>query len=215
MSKARATLVASPELARHVLDSGGTPLILHEAPPEWVMHAEASLGETPTVLWVTIFASDEPLDAVLGAARELQDVDFLITGDRRRAPSALIESAPENVEFTGFWADEGYARLISRADMMLVLTTEPASVPRAAFEAVEGMRPLVLSETAGLRELFPTAVLVDNTPEGIARGIREAVARHAELVSLAFSVRDAQRRRWRHQQRQLEQLLASEPDPAS
>ncbi len=138
----------------------------------------------PTVLWVTIFASDEPLDAVLAAARELEDVRFMITGDRRRAPAALIETAPANVEFTGFWVDEGYARLISAANVMLVLTTEPASVPRAAFEAVEGLRPLVLTETPDLRELFPAAVFVDNTPGGIARGIREAISRHAELVSL-------------------------------
>jgi glycosyltransferase involved in cell wall biosynthesis len=207
MCRARATLVASPELADRVLESGGVPLILHEAPPEWEMYAEASLGDVPTVLWVTIFASDEPLEAVLDAARELGDVHFMITGDRRRAPAELIETAPANVEFTGFWVDEGYARLISDADVMLVLTTEPASVPRAAFEAVEGLRPLVLTETPDLRELFPAAVLVDNTAAGIASGIREAISRHVELVSVAPEARDAQRRRWRRQQRQLEALL--------
>lgn len=207
MRRARATLVASPELAQRVLESGGLPLILHEAPPEWELYAEASMGAVPNVLWVTIFASDEPLEAVLAAARELDDVHFMITGDRRRAPASLIEQAPANVEFTGFWVDEGYARLISEADVMLVLTTEPASVPRAAFEAVEGLRPLVLSETPDLRELFPAAVFVDNTPNGIAAGIREAVSRHAELVAVASEARDAQRRRWRRQQRQLEALL--------
>ena len=207
MRRARATLVASPELADLVIESGGVPLILHEAPPEWEMYEAASLGDVPTVLWVTIFASDEPLEAVLAAARELPDVHFMITGDRRRAPAALIETAPANVEFTGFWVDEGYARLISDADVMLVLTTEPASVPRAAFEAVEGLRPLVLTETPDLRELFPAAVFVDNTPRGIARGIREAISGHAELVSAAPEARDAQRRRWRRQQRQLEALL--------
>jgi glycosyltransferase involved in cell wall biosynthesis len=215
MRRARATLVASPELAQHVVDSGGTPLILHEAPPEWEMYAEASLGETPTVLWVTIFASDEPLETVLSAARVLEDVRFLITGDRRRAPAGLIETAPANVEFTGFWVDEGYARLIAHADVMLVLTTEPASVPRAACEAVEGLRPLVLTDTAGLRELFPAAVFVQNTAADLARGIRDAIARHAELVAAAPDARDAQRRRWRHQQRQLDALLAgssSEPE---
>jgi colanic acid/amylovoran biosynthesis glycosyltransferase len=207
MSRARATLVASPELAEIVIESGGVPLILHEAPPEWEMYVDASMNAVPTVLWVTIFASDEPLDAVLAAARELEDVHFMITGDRRRAPAALIETAPANVEFTGFWVDEGYARLISAANVMLVLTTEPASVPRAAFEAVEGLRPLVLTETPDLRELFPAAVFVDNTPGGIARGIREAISRHGELVSAAPEAREAQRRRWRRQQRQLEALL--------
>lgn len=207
MRRARATLVASPELAQRVVESGGLPLILHEAPPEWEMYAEPSLSDVPKVLWVTIFASDEPLDAVLAAARELEDVHFMITGDRRRAPASLIQQAPANVEFTGFWVDEGYARLISEADVMLVLTTEPASVPRAAFEAVEGLRPLVLTETPDLRELFPAAVFVDNSPSGIAAGIREAIARHAELVSVASEVRDTQRRRWRRQQRQLEALL--------
>jgi glycosyltransferase involved in cell wall biosynthesis len=122
----------------------------------------------------------------------------------------MIDDASGNVEFTGFWADEGYARLIAQADVMLVLTTEPASVPRAAFEAVEGLRPLVLTDTPGLRELFPAAVFVQNTAQDIGRGIREAVTRHAELVALAPSARAAQRRRWRRQQRQLEKLLASD-----
>jgi glycosyltransferase involved in cell wall biosynthesis len=210
MRHARATLVASPELAEIVTRSGGRPVIMHEAPPEWEIHTVPQVSAEPTVLWVTIFAADEPLDMVLAAARELDDVKFLITGDRRRAPREKIESAPPNVEFTGFWAAEGYARLIAQADVMLVLTTEPTSVPRAAFEAVEGLRPLVLSDLPGLREMFPAAVFVQASSQDIARGIREAIARHAELAERAPTVRDEQRRRWRRQKRELEDLLRRE-----
>jgi glycosyltransferase involved in cell wall biosynthesis len=209
--RSRATLVASPELADIVTRCGGDPVILHEAPPLWAIEAPAKLAGRPQVLWVTIFAADEPVETVLEAARQLPDVHFKITGDLRRCPPGMVAAAPANIEFTGFWADEGFARLISGSDVMLVLTTERASVPRAAFEAVQGLRPLVLSDFPGLREQFPQAILVDNSASGIADGIREAVRRHKELAGLAPEARDQQRQRWHAQLRQLEELLQVRP----
>jgi colanic acid/amylovoran biosynthesis glycosyltransferase len=207
--RAHATLVAGPELARTVERWGGRAVVLHEAPPLWLIDRPPLQHQTPTIMWVGIYAPDEPVAEVVEAARLLPDCHFLITGDVRRCPVGLLASAPPNVEFTGYWAHEHFQTLIEQSDVMLVLTTEKTSVPRAAFEAVEALRPLVLSDWQYLRELFPDAVFVDNAPAGVAAGVSEAVARHAELVAVARNARDAQHARWRDQLQALSQLIDS------
>ncbi|MGO9959666.1 MAG: glycosyltransferase, partial [Solirubrobacteraceae bacterium] len=209
--RARATLVAGPELAQTVTNWGGHAIIVHEAPPMWSINATPDREGTPTVLWASIFATDEPVADVLAAARELPDVQFLITGDVKLCPAELRASAPENVKLTGYWVDEGYSRLIRAADLILVLTTEAASVPRAAFEAVEGLRPLVISDFPSLYPLFGDAVFVANTPAGIAAGIRKALDRHPALVAGATQARERQRARWLEQLEQLHQVLDDPP----
>jgi colanic acid/amylovoran biosynthesis glycosyltransferase len=205
--RARATIVASPTLVEVVRRHGGRPLVVHEAPPKWQIDSLAELDGRPTVLWVTIFASDEPIPDVLEAARRLPECDFLITGDIRRCPEDLYRSAPSNVTFTGFWPAEGFRNLIESAHVLLVLTTEPASVPRAAFEAVEARRPLVLSRWPGLAELFPGAALVDNDPDDIVRGIRVVLDDLSALNARAGTLREDQRMRWRSQRAQLMGVL--------
>jgi colanic acid/amylovoran biosynthesis glycosyltransferase len=208
--RARATLVASSDLADIVRSFGGRPLIIHEAPPGWSIDRPPILNGRPSVLWVTIFAADEPVATVLDAARLLPDVTFVITGDAQRCPESLRAAAPSNVTFTGFWVDEGYSRLIAASHVMLVLTTESSSVPRAALEAVEGLRPLVMSDFPGLHDLFPEAVFVQNTATAIAGGIRDAIGRHAELVTAGAAARDRQRERWGAQLQLLLELLATD-----
>jgi colanic acid/amylovoran biosynthesis glycosyltransferase len=206
--RARATLVPGPELAEVVDRWGGNPMIIHEAPPGWTIDEPPTLVGRPTVLWVAIYASDEPVAAVLEAARRLPEIEFMITGDVRRCPPQLRAAAPRNVEFTGFRPGDEFRRLIERADVVLVLSTEPTSVPRAAFEAVEGLRPLVLSDWPSLHRVFEQAVFVTYSAEGIARGVQEAITRHRELVAAAPGARERQRSQWVQQRQQLMDLLA-------
>jgi colanic acid/amylovoran biosynthesis glycosyltransferase len=210
--RALATLVASDELARTVTRWGGRPLIVHEAPPLWAIDAPPDEMLRPTVMWVCIYAQDEPLADVLKAARSLPDYTFLVTGDVRKCPPDLRAGAPSNVEFTGYWAHDDFSALIRRSHIMLVLTTERTSVPRAAFEAIEALRPLVLSDWPHLRGLFPSAVWVSNSPESIAAGVRRAVEHHDELVAGVQTARDRQRGRWRLQRAQLVELLRRTAD---
>ena len=201
--RARTTIVASSELAQAAIEWGGTPVIVHEAPPLWSLNEPPHIGPLPTVLWPSVFADDEPVAEVLSAARALSRVRFLITGDVLRCPSALRESASANVEFAGYWRRERFWALIKQADIVLVLTTDRTSVPRAACEAVEALRPLVLSDWPVLRELFPHAVFVPPSFNGVAAGIQDALERHSALVADAFAARDSQRRRWESQKTEL------------
>lgn len=218
MRFAAVTLVASEPLAAEVRDAGGRPLVLHEPPPLWRVTAPEEPTSAPVVLFVGVFAEDEPVKAVLEAAQRLPEVRFDVTGDLARCPPGLRATAPANVRFTGYQAGDAYAALVNAATVLLVLTTESTSVPRAAFEAVMAERPLVLSDHPMLRVQFPEAVAVPNDGASVADGVRSALMRRDELALVAPAVRRRQVEHWETQKRELLGLLdrhraAIEPHP--
>jgi hypothetical protein len=86
-------------------------------------------------------------------------------------------------------------------------------VPRSAYDAVYGERPLVLTDSPMLRELFPYAVPVRNEPSSIAAGVRDALARFDELAGQVADARTLQTNRWNDQLARLESVLS--PDDRS
>jgi glycosyltransferase involved in cell wall biosynthesis len=201
-------IVTTPELGEQISNWNGRPLIVHEAPMVWSERSEPRrCADRRRVLFICTFVPDEPLMEVLEAARRLPDVTVQITGDLRRLPGRAREAAPENVEWTGYLMGEEYVAALSGADVLMTLTTRRESVQRSAHEAVDALRPLVLSRWPHMRELFPHAVLVENNPASIAAGIEEALVRCDELSALAPEARDAQHRRWREQLGQLRAAL--------
>jgi glycosyltransferase involved in cell wall biosynthesis len=205
--RARATLVTSDNLSRRVESWGGRAIIVHEAPPERVERVPAGMPSRPLVLVLGSLSVDEPVDDVLEAARHLPEVDFEVTGDTTRCPPDLVASAPDNVVLLGYLGARDYARALQRASIVVVLTRWLEwAVPRSAYDAVYASRPLVLSASPILRELFPYAVHVGNSAESVAAGIREAIARHEELVVAAEDALRLQSSRW---DGQLEDLRTS------
>jgi glycosyltransferase involved in cell wall biosynthesis len=201
-------IVTTPELAEQISQWRGRPLIVHEAPMVWSERSELRrCSSRRQVLFICTFVPDEPLMEVLEAARRLPDVTVQITGDLRRLSPRTREAAPENVEWTGYLMGEEYVSALREADVLMTLTTRRESVQRSAHEAVDALRPLVLSEWPHMRELFPHAVLVENDPASIAAGIEEALRRCDELSALAPDARAAQHRRWSEQLGQLRAAL--------
>jgi glycosyltransferase involved in cell wall biosynthesis len=208
--RARSTLVTDEELAAVVRGWGGRADVVHEPPPAWETPAQGTVAGRPRMLFIGTFAGDEPLREVLGAARSVPSLDLHVTGDIRRCPRALRASAPRNVRFVGYLTDGSYRRALAEADAVLAFSTEPHSVMRTAYEAVYARRPLIVPDRPLLRELFPHAVHVAATADGIAAGMRDALRRHAELAAVADAARDLQLRRWRGQQDVLEELITGE-----
>lgn len=189
------SLVTTAELAARVEALGGRADILHEAPPGRVV--DAPPPPTPlTLLFVSIFASDEPVDAVLEAARATPEIEIRITGDLSLAPLHLLDRVPANVTFVGYLDADGYWEEIRRAHGVVALTTEANSVMRAAYEAVYAKRPLVISDWPVLRELFPAGVAVNHDPSSLADGFSFVKAHLAELLDRAESARECQQVRW-------------------
>jgi len=207
--RSAAVLVGSEDLAAEVRSWGGNAVVLHEppvpSPSVFDPVAEPSirpLPSRPTVLFVGVFASDEPIGEVLEAAGALPTVDFLVTGDTRRADNALLNSAPPNVTWVGYLQQEDYQRQVRECDVVMALTTEDSSVVRAGYEAVYAGRPLITSRTPTLTATFPYAIHVANRAGDIAEGVREMLRGFDRIQRTAGPACILQERRW------LEQIAA-------
>jgi glycosyltransferase involved in cell wall biosynthesis len=205
---AATTMVTVPELAEIVKAWGGRADIIHEAPPARRAAPAGPLSGRPRILYIGRFAGDEPTAEVVEAARLVSEADVVITGDVRKCPAPLLESAPANVIFTGFLEGHDYERALEQADAIMVLTRHPQAVNRGAYEAVYFERPLIISDLPAMTPLFPYAVSVSNDSAGIARGIRSAIERHPSLVSACPHARALQAQRWQQQLDALRELVS-------
>ena len=162
------------------------------------------------MLFVCIFAPDEPVRVVLEAARLVPDATVRITGDPRRAPADLLTDLPTNVELTGYLDQASYRRALHEADVVLALTTEPSSVMRAAYEAVNAARPLIVTDWPDLQAAFPYAVATANTADSIAAALQKVSTRLACLEADAGAARLVQADRWRAQLERLREVVGVE-----
>lgn len=212
------TLVTTSSWVDVVDAWGGHGVIAHEPPTNWpknACEAGTDVRAHPRVLFVCVFGPDEPVDAVLDAARLLPEVQFDITGDIARRGSELLGAAPDNVRWLGYLGPDAYRSALASADVVLALTTEPTSVLRAAYEAVYAERPLVVSDWPVLRDLFPYAVHVSNTALGIAAGVHAGVRQLSDLAAVAPVASALQHRRWQSQLTVINTRLAAAARPAN
>lgn len=190
--RALSTIVTNDRFAEQIRDWGGTANVLRDIPTVFPAGVPLSRDERFTVMVVSTFAADEPLDQIIEAARSLRDVHFYVTGNVKRADPAVLEGAPENVEFTGFISDEVYYGTMSTADAVLCLTTRDNTMQRGACEALSMGRPVITSDWGLLRDYFSRGTVhVDSTAEAIAEGVRRMRADHERM---SFEIRDLQRR---------------------
>jgi glycosyltransferase involved in cell wall biosynthesis len=203
--RSAAVLVTVQSLADEVERWGGTALLVHEAPPGTAAEpadAPRPARDNVEVLLVAVFASDEPVDVALEAARLVPEVTLKVTGDLARAGD-LPARAPENVVFVGYLNGPDYAAAVRSADAVMALTTENTSVMRAGYEAVYARRPLIVSDWPVAAEVFPYAVRAANTPEGIAAALRTLAHDLSRLDAQVDSALVEQQARWQAQQRAL------------
>jgi Glycosyl transferase 4-like domain len=199
-------LVTGETWADQVRAWGGTAAIVHEAPGDWNCPAPIR-HDRLRVLFAARFAADEDPEAVVGAARQLPDCDFTLTGDVERCPVAVRESAPENVTFVGFLDATDYRAAVVASDVVLSLSTEPTSVMRAAYEAVYARRPLVVSDWPIDRELFPFALHAANDQAGLTAAIRSLAADYGRYAASLEAARELQLERWDAQHRALVEAI--------
>ena len=191
-ARARAVLVTDAALAARVDAWGGRGLVFHEAPGEISATPAPPLAPRPAVLFVCIFAPDEPVALVLEAARRVPGIDVRITGDPSKADPALLHAAPPNVTWLGFLPPTAYREELAATNLVLVLTDEEHSIVRAGYEAVWAGRPLVVSDTPGLRNAFPDAVHTTHNVEEVCAALQHAVRHYGELCGAAGAARTRQ-----------------------
>lgn len=196
--RASATMVTTTDWVAIVESWGGKGIVTHEAPPLWSV-APLKGDANGVVLFVGVFASDEPVMAVLHAARLRPELQVRVTGDMKRCPPDVLAAAPDNVHFVGYLGPAEYRAAIEQADVVVALTTEPTSIVRAGYEAVYARRPLVISNWAPGIEAFPLAAASENDPEALAAAFDEALSAGRRGTKELETAREAQVMRWNSQ----------------
>ncbi len=163
------------------------------------------------IAFVQTFSADEPLAAVLEAVSRIPDVHLHVTGDTRRMPRQFFERLPPQVTFTGFLPDLQYIGLLRAVDAIMVLTTRDETLLLGACEGLSVGKPLVVSDWPFLRQSVSRgAVYVDNSPEGIYRGIREMQQRQPELLQEALALRQENQQELQARLAQLRDVLSAQ-----
>jgi glycosyltransferase involved in cell wall biosynthesis len=146
------------------------------------------------------FSVDEPIQEVLQAASQAPELTFVLTGNYRKASSTLPDEVPGNLRLTGFLSLEEFESLLSGADAVLGLTKFEGIQLSVANEAIGAGRPLILSDTQVLRDLFGECADFCNwrDPTSIATVCRNVVAHSEEKAARMQSFRVEWTARWRH-----------------
>jgi glycosyltransferase involved in cell wall biosynthesis len=165
------------------------------------------VGPGFSVAFVGTFAPDEPLDAVVEAARELPDIHLYVTGDSRRVSPAYLDSLPTNLTCTGFLPDEEYIGLLRSVDAIMVLTTRNYTLQLGGCEAVAVGKPIITSDWPFLKEIFSRGTIhVSNTATSIRDGVRKMRSQHKQLEKESLLLREDGRRKWNDGLAHLRQL---------
>jgi glycosyltransferase involved in cell wall biosynthesis len=204
--RCRATLVTTAELAG-ALRAQGLPAVVVPDPPEPRPAAARRDPDQPArVVVVSGWNNDEPVAAVLDAAARLDGAaTVLATG---QPPRRVRARAGATVQFPGWLPRAAYLRMLDQADVVVALTTQPRTMLRGGYEALDARRPLVTSDTPALRAFFGDAALYA-PPSGpaIAAAIRSALERRTELAAAMTSLAEQRERAWPAALAELTRLL--------
>ena len=204
--KALATLVTNEHFAQTLRSWGARALVIRDIPTTFPEGGTYPLNGDFNVAVVNTFATDEPLEQVLEAARGLDGVHFYITGRVSRGDPRLLERAPGNVTFTDFLSSEQYYALLRGGHAVMCLTTRDNTMQRGACEALSLAKPIITSQWPLLKEYFRQGTVhVDNTSTGIRQGVREMCSRYEEYMSGIRSLQVRQQMEW---QEKLGELVA-------
>lgn len=214
LKNADLTIVTNEPLAEIVRKKGGTPLVLQDKLPQMVPSSPSRPDKRQTIVVISTFDTDEPIDAVLQAAKLLgQEFSFLLTGNPERCHSSRSVGVPDNVRFTGYLPEQQYIDTLASADAIMVLTTQEHTLNCGAYEAVSLGKPLILSDTTTLRSYFSAGAVYVGPEEGsISQGIQDLFASLDRYALQVVRLSSTLRTEWGHRAKTLERVLLSWED---
>lgn len=171
-------IIHNNELAAEAQEFTNNFLVLHDPVPLLAPRKNGNdahkASDKNKIVFVCSYASDEPIDETLAAAKQLPaDNEVFMTGT---PPKSVISDPSNKVNFTGFLDDDAYIELLDNADVIVGLTKENGTLQCSAFEAMAINKPFVTSDTQTLRNLLgKSAIYVSNSPASIVEGITAAL----------------------------------------
>lgn len=178
-------------------------VVMLEDPPPTRMGpeggAQVAADRPPYVLAPCSFNPDEPIPLLLAAARLVPEIPILITGSRKKADLlGFTADVPPNVTFTDYLPLDEFERLLFGASVVFGLTNVEGIQLSVANEALGVDKALVLSDTSILRSMFgEAAIMAKNTPEDLAAGLRDGMARREALEARSRALKEKRIRDWR------------------
>jgi glycosyltransferase involved in cell wall biosynthesis len=210
--RASATIVTNDHLAELVRSHGGHTVVVPDVPVKFPTISTTPSRSGFVVACVTSFGFDEPIEAILEAARRLPDVTFYMTGDPADGRRRLV-GKPDNLVLTGFLSVSDYGALLKTADVVLALTTLDHTMLRGAYEAIYQGTPVIVSNSPILRASFDDgSVHVDNTPDAITRAIVDVRQHRVEFRQGAVRLRERKQRRWQESMTALRKAVEAGPN---
>jgi glycosyltransferase involved in cell wall biosynthesis len=204
--RAIATIVTNDRLREMIEGWGAYGFTLEDPPAQFNISEPTVLPDSAfNVVMVSTADYDEPIQEILEVAWELQGVDFYITGDfaRSRYHQGVVESAPDNVHFTGYLREDYFA-LLDAADVIMCLSTEDNTFLSGNNEALWLGKPLITSDWPILQKYFNKGTIhVDNTAVDICRAV---IKMRDDLPMFEAGIRALQEQRRREWQQKAEAL---------
>lgn len=195
--RAATNIVHNDHLAELVRKHGARATVVKDVPVVYQNKEAFEMSNGFNVAVVCSFTEDEPLAEIFDAARSLPDVSFYMTGDTKFLNREIAQRRPENLKLTGFISDEAYGSLLSRASVVMSLTTRDHTMLRGAWEAIYQGTPVIVSDWPCLREAFTAgAKFANNSAEGIAEAIKSCQSDLVALRSGALASRSQRLERW-------------------
>jgi glycosyltransferase involved in cell wall biosynthesis len=141
-------------------------------------------------VYVSTFAVDEPVDEIFEVAKLLQNYLELYWTGKIAESKIKDKSIPANLKLTGYLNFADYYNLIGNSDCILALTTEKECLQSGAYEALSVEVPMVISDSAALREYFQdSALYTKHNPKDIADRVINAIENKEKLIQEGIQVK--------------------------
>ena len=195
------TIVTNKKLAVQVQENHGRPFVLPDKLPSFHDVKPTTLVSRHNITYVCTYEKDEPWAEVIKAAHIIKpNITIYITGDIKKVPGDILESAPANIIFTGFLPEKEYAALLYSSNGVMDLTTLDNCLVCGAYEAVSLKKPMILSDTFILRSYFNRgALFTQNEYKSIAYKIEELIENFALLREEVAELRKSLIADWQKQ----------------
>jgi hypothetical protein len=217
------TLVTNAELRARVERAGGRGFVLPDPFPDLSASWDGRRTEPPRlagapreILFVSSWSFDEPIAETIEACRRMQgEIIVRITGRMKPEYARMVREAPANFIPTGFLSDREYFSLMAGCDAVMAVTQRAATLVCGGYEGVVMGKPLILGDSAALREYFDAGcVYTDGSAQDLENRFRRMMA---DLPALEEGIRELFARRsveWEGRLADLEALLTTMTPPA-
>jgi glycosyltransferase involved in cell wall biosynthesis len=195
---AKVNVVHNKEIHRWIINEGwpGKFVVLYDVIPTT---PQTSAGDiyANQVFVMCSWSEDEPISQILGAARLLPSLRFVISGQPRERHKALLRDLPNNVRLSGFVSDFEYDSLLKTSAVAVALSTRKGVLTRACHEAIGAGTPVVTSDDPATRcYLEDAAEFSSNSAESIAKCISSALTQSDTLREKIPNLIKSRREEW-------------------